>query len=167
MAQDTWTKEIETFLRGLIEKRFSLSQCSRAIFERFKVEVSRGSVAGKISRMGLSERKISPLTPKGKPLRPAIGLSFDRPQKAAKPVTAEPSVMPLQPIATGPICDFPASGCKWIHGDPASGSWRCCAASTKEGSPYCHHHHARAFNGLSAQQKRIIKPAFKLPNWAA
>jgi hypothetical protein len=36
-------------------------------------------------------------------------------------------------------------GCQWLHGNPSARMF--CGHAKRDGSPYCEHHHGRAFTG--------------------
>lgn len=97
---------------------------------------SKSAVLGKVRRMDLPMR-ITGLKPSG----PRIF-------KIAPPR----QIQLLEPVAAGPIGDFPDAGtCRYIAGDPASHDWQCCGAPAERS--YCDFHHAVVFQPITAKRK--------------
>lgn len=66
-------------------------------------------------------------------------------QRFRSPRKPRPYPVGPEPEAIGPVCDF-GPGCKWIHGEPASGAWRECGHPKTGEGPYCTYHDYRAHN---------------------
>jgi hypothetical protein len=161
-----WTEPMDDLLKRLIDAKYSANSASKEMILQLGKGVSRKACIGRAYRLGLRFHSDREVTHAKVYTRPSKQRSRARIAAHAKPrddVVATPS----EPVALGPFNDFPLSGCKWIHGDPLKGQWRCCAASTHDGHSYCAHHDHRASKELTPHQQRFVKPNFTVPGWAA
>jgi len=143
-----WTDEEISTLKRLWSEEVSSGQIAKTLNR------SRGSVMGKINRLGLMGT-----TSKA----PVAG------QKKAKPVAKAPepqALEPIKPIAAPvippdpkdkTIIDLKARECRWPLGDPmAKPEFFCGCRTTSEKNPYCEEHSKQAFYTWN-------KPSLKLP----
>jgi len=161
-----WTPELDELLKHLIDEKQSARQVAAQINRKFKLGITRQAAIGRAYRKGWKFHSDRELTHEHVYNRPSKQKSR---AKALKRVAVPKVIVPdiLEPLPQGPLSDFPLSGCKWIHGDPKEGPWRCCAAPVSEGASYCAHHNKRCNNGLTTHQARFAKPNFSVPGWAA
>lgn len=141
----TWTEKMIEFVFELRRLGIPYSRIAERINERYGTTYSRNAVIGIATRnMTDDQRALEAARPRVrtqprsmKPLKTAAEKKLMDAGKREKLRRAS------EPVASGPMNDFPAFGqCLFIHGDPSSGHWQCCAALQRQASPYCEHHHA-------------------------
>lgn len=174
-----WTPDMDAMLKSLIETRHSAATAAVAFSREHHIPMSRHTVIGRAYRKGwsfdseskrarvtLSEPKA--LRHKPRPARLSRAIAFNptdfgarKPRAKSRPETSAP----CEPAPIGPMNDFPIWGCRWIHGDPVTEAWQCCAVPTLPHSSYCAHHEARTQSLLTKHQKGFSRIA-KLV-WAA
>lgn len=154
-----WTEERVERLKALWREGLSGSKIARELGG-----VTRSAVIAKAHRLGLSARRIPnkpgkairtrglPKTrapmPKPKPAQLKTEKTRPKPKPTDEP---EPLNIPLEQLERGQ--------CKWsvTEGDPHL----FCGHPTKEGSPYCQHHAARAVSTISQSYSEGRKLAGK------
>lgn len=130
MSGAGWTEERMCQLRDLWAEGLSMSEIG------LRLGVTRGVVAGKAHRMGLSSR-VSPITGQ-------LGQRKPRPSRAVRKARPAPAVVPvIVPIGKRlPCC--------WPEGEPGTPGFRYCGAPREVRSDgrqrsYCPEHAARAY----------------------
>lgn len=174
-----WTTEMDVMLKSLIETRHSAATAATALSRSQHTTITRQALMGRAWRKGWrfdSESKNvrvtltepSALRNKMRPTPAIKAMRFNpadfgtrKPRLKPRPETSAP----CEPAPIGPLNDFPIWGCRWIHGDPATSGWQCCATPTLPHSSYCAHHDQRTSNRLTSDQKRLASG--KVPMWAA
>lgn len=136
-----WSEAKDKQLRDLL----ALGLSSAATAQR--MGISKNAVVGRASRLGIvygrtakkeraSRQNIIPL-PRSKKIAPSAAVEG---MKDVKKLESEP-----EPI--GAMASPPGDGtCRWVHGDPATSTWRYCGHKQAERSVYCTHHHMRAYH---------------------
>jgi len=145
-ATDTWTPERIETLRTMLASGHSYGEIAKALGR----PLTHNSCIGKAKRMGLQQAKRAPSLPpkrngnRGKPKAPAIvHRVLMRPQHMPDPMP-EAGVDVTGLIGLLQLND---STCKWPIGDPLKPDFGFCGGNTKDGSPYCPVHYARAYRG--------------------
>jgi GcrA cell cycle regulator len=173
----SWANEQHVeMLKSLWTEGKSASQISYSLNRAFPdASYSRNAVIGKVHRLGLSGRA-TPSKPQRtvhrtlaapKPAKPQMprGVGFVLPPlrgagsgpavKPAAPVVVVPFAKRLEELpGTATVLTLGAHMCKWPIGDPALDSFRHCGQGQRAGSPYCDHHHARAYAPVPAGRPR-------------
>lgn len=128
-----WTDERVEILKAKWAEGLSCSQIARYIGG-----VTRSSVIGKLSRLGLSGSTASPrkTTQRSNPMPPIL------PQpvvvKNVEPITLDNGAH----ITVMTISD---KHCRWPIGDPSERDFHFCGHGPKFGSPYCEAHARKAY----------------------
>lgn len=139
MADNFWTEEHVEQLKDYWTEGLSCSQISRA----FGHIVSRNSVIGKVSRLGLSSRSTTMRMTRTRrveaPPRPKVEIVT-----VAAPVAEEDPVV-LEDGSHVTIMTVTDRMCRWPIGDPAAYDFHFCGRSPKSGSPYCEAHARKAY----------------------
>lgn len=136
-----WSEAKDKQLRDLL----ALGLSSAATAQR--MGISKNAVVGRASRLGIvygrtakkeraSRQNIIPL-PRSKKIAPSAAVEG---MKDVKRLENEPE--PIGAMASPPGDDT----CRWVHGDPATPTWRHCGHKQTARSVYCEHHHARAYH---------------------
>lgn len=136
-----WSEAKDKQLRDLL----ALGLSSAAAAQR--MGISKNAVVGRASRLGIvygrtakkereSRQNIIPL-PRSKKIAPSAAVEG---MKDVKRLENEPE--PIGALASPPGDDT----CRWVHGDPATTTWRYCGHPQKDSSVYCAHHHARSYH---------------------
>lgn len=134
-----WTEAREQKLRDLNARGATDGEIARVF------GVSRNTITGKRSRMGLSAINAKVVTTLAQ--RRAMRNERERRRRALlrllkpKAMKAPP---PVEPEPIGPINDI-ATGCKWINEDPRESNWRMCGQPRSDGSSYCAFHNTLVF----------------------
>lgn len=112
---------------------------------RLQMGTSRSAVCGKVRRLMLPIR-VKHITER----KPRNDFYVKKEPKAPPP-----SPMP-EPMAMGPICDFPDAGtCRFIAGDPSSHDWQCCGAeAVRYDIPWCEHHLSRVYQPATKRERK-------------
>lgn len=123
MTKSIWDNndELVAALHNCLAEGRSAAVTARVLSERFNIVLTRNMVIGRMQR----DRKRAggePKQPRRKPKLTLVGVALDEPK-------------PLGPVGKH------SDGCQWIHGDPATPSWRMCGRPC-EGT-YCSHHEPR------------------------
>lgn len=108
-----------------------------------QMHTSRSAVCGKVRRLML-------------PLR-VTHIGERKPVVKVEPVPKAPPPPPMpEPMAIGPIGDFPDAGtCRYIAGDPGSHEWQCCGAeAVRYDIPWCEHHFTRVYQPAPKRERR-------------
>jgi Uncharacterized protein conserved in bacteria len=58
-------------------------------------------------------------------------------------------------FGSGAIKYLTESTCKWPVGDPLQPDFRFCGGPSADGSPYCTHHHARAYHPADGRRSKV------------
>ena len=126
MAENTtWTDERLKKLVALWDEGLSISVIGK------QLGVSRNSIAGKVSRLGLKRH-------------PAKSAPQDTPGGAATTLSSmDASKLPLK-LALRKI-DWSQSKCSWPIGDPKSNDFSFCGLDVVQGKPYCNEHCFEAY----------------------
>lgn len=155
-----WTAEE---LKFLVENRLSMSMKNLSI----KMKKSRGSIAGKLHRLGLrTPKQFSRLmlsvgrkqasedgelkgravvsSKKGPDGWKAIGTTFKRGTKALPQHMIEPPAGILDGVGVK-MWMLEHHHCKWVVGEPSN--LTCCGQNRHPNSPYCQDHHQIAYKG--------------------
>lgn len=148
-----WTQAQTDFAADLYQKSFTGSHIARAMSKQFGTYFSRGSVLGRLKRMGV-------LRPYD--LAPKRNQFGDSKPREAKVTTLRglksPPQMELVLEAIGPLNDFPPIGkCRHIAGDVQAGDWRCCGHDALPNSAWCAHHHARMYIKAAAARPMVLQ----------
>ena len=125
MTESIWTKKKVAKLEVLWKKDLPLSEIGK------ELGVSRNSIAGKASRLGLQKR------------RSPIGTDTETKPKQAESRTRsihdmDPGDLPLK-LALRTI-DWSHTNCSWPIGDPKTNEFRFCGEDVVQGKPYCNAH---------------------------
>jgi GcrA cell cycle regulator len=131
-AQFEWTPERVAELRESYEGGMSVGVLAR------KFGASRGSVTGKLSRLGIKRSHA-----------PAQSLLPPKPSPA--PVLIEE--INGNDIARVKLADLEFWSCAYPCGDPRSADFGYCGQPRKPSSPYCAAHHARCY--LPPQPRKV------------
>lgn len=149
-----WNDTNTQQLREMIERGMSAGQCARAL------GTTRNQAHGKGVRMGLrfrggegvahsissraagrksaAMRRVAPPKPV-----PAAAMSWGA-KVNTKPIP--PTFLPhVEEAGTATLLELTANMCRWPIGEPQADSFRFCGREGQDGSPYCPHHHARAY----------------------
>lgn len=145
-----WTAERLTVLRELAAKGWSGSQiavriangCSRSSViiaaKRHGIELFGHRTRLNLPRVPRTGSEIAAMK-RRQPQSRAGNASPHRPRPRPPANAGEPE--PLGQIQT-----FGAFGeCRWVHGDPLSGSWRMCCHPVHDRSSWCAHHWLRCY----------------------
>jgi GcrA cell cycle regulator len=126
----------------------SCSQIARALGHG----ISRNSVIGKVTRLGLNGRqttsRMTHSVPKG-PARPKLV-----PKEPPAPVIEEEPVI-LEDGSHVTIMTVTDRMCRWPIGDPTASDFHFCGRSSKFGAPYCEAHARKAYQpALTAASRK-------------
>jgi len=158
-----WTEERVALLTRLWNEGHTASQ----IAEQFG-DITRNAVIGKVHRLGLSGRaaasrfraariKMRPRPAKtggasaGLAVQGNTALKADPETVTAWPAPARrPALRPVEQPApqSGPVVgllELKEHSCRWPIGEPDQPGFGFCGCRKAEGSPYCEHHSAMAF----------------------
>lgn len=146
----------------------SASEIARSLNRKYRLDMSRNAVIGRIHRLGLtrSPEAIAAAEQHGRAAR--AKLIAAKPPRPVKPVTVKaygsPQMKPLQRPIPPPvhvaqarnlsIVELSARHCRWIEGEAHAGSIYC-GADADEGCPYCPAHRARAWGGMAKKPQRL------------
>ncbi len=140
---------VASYRKQVVTKRYTEGASAGQIAK--ELGVTRNVVSGIINRLKLPKRSEETNRQNGKTSR----IKQHRPRGFAMPMIAglgmsvakdkKPPVFMGKdghPEPLGPIADFPSdrTTCRYIHGEPSSGDWRCCA---HPGFPWCEVHAKR------------------------
>jgi GcrA cell cycle regulator len=135
-----WTDERNKMLRDLLELGLSSAMAAQ------RMGISKNAVVGQAHRLGIvygrtakkekSRQNIIPL-PRSKKVAATAAVEG---LKDVRKHTDEP--VPIGAFASPPE----DKACRWVHGDPATMTWRHCGHEQKANSVYCNHHHARSYH---------------------
>jgi len=130
--QVNWTPERKTAVRELWGKGYSAGQIAGML----DIITTRNAVIGLVHRQGYT-RPLRPKPPKPEP----------------KPMTMKPPpppAPPAPPIPAGflnlPLEDLHPWNCRWPAGGDRDTPYTFCGQVAREGSPYCHDHHRKAYS---------------------
>jgi len=158
-----WTEERVALLTRLWNEGHTASQ----IAEQFG-DITRNAVIGKVHRLGLSGRaaasrfraariKMRPRPAKtggasaGLAVQGNTALKADAETVTSWPAPARrPALRPVEQPApqSGPVVgllELKENSCRWPIGEPDQPGFGFCGCRKAEGSPYCEHHSAQAF----------------------
>jgi hypothetical protein len=127
-------------LQALLElaalRQYSAGEISVKLSKRFNVDISRGSVIGKMFRENIPTRgkKNRPTLSAPKPIR-CKGVA--RPAREVR----ERKPDPLEPQPLGDV----DHGCRYLHGDALDRNF-CGAPTTEYGTSWCEYHSMRVWN---------------------
>lgn len=141
-----WTEERETILANLWTQGHTGEAIAHAMGG-----LTRCGVIGKARRMGLMHRVSAEVRAQAKYVRkPSV------PKIRALPPPQPVKVVQPEPLALGPIGDFPDAGtCRYIAGDPASQEWQCCGAeAVRYDIPWCEHHFKRVYQPATKRERK-------------
>ena len=124
-----WTDERLQKLKQLWAEGMSITRIGE------ELNVTRSTVAGKVSRLGLPKR-LAP-APDGAPS------PRKKSTKAATAAKVDKSKLPLK-LALREI-DWSRSKCAWPKGDPKTTQFDFCGAVVVPGKPYCNEHCFEAY----------------------
>lgn len=135
-----WTDERNTLLRDLLGLGLSAAMAAQ------RMGISKNAVVGQAHRLGIiygrtakkekTRQNVIPL-PKSKKIAPSSAV------EGLKDVRKHDD----EPVPIGAFASPPEDGaCRWVHGDPATPTWRHCGHKKMDRSVYCEHHHARAYH---------------------
>ena len=129
MTDSIWTKEKVAKLKVLWKKDLPLSEIGK------ELGVSRNSIAGKASRLGLQKRR-SPIGGTASKEKPSAG-------RTRSIQDMDPGELPLK-LALRTI-DWSHAKCSWPVGDPKTNEFRFCGEGVVQGKPYCNQHCFEAY----------------------
>lgn len=158
MPKQTWTEEMNAYLRDAWERRqLSANQCADEIYRDLKIVVTRNAVIGRVSRLGISARKIqNNRVPKPKhERRVAVQTKGGRISSVRANVTvAKPAALPILKAVVAPpappgdrpgvaLMDLRERHCRWPMWSfaTASAEKRFCGEPVIPGKSYCAHCH--------------------------
>jgi len=148
-----WTNKRDARLTACVAQGMSRSQAAAAINAEFGTSYTRSAVSGRMDRLGLTTRPMSPGSPKRR------RSPFWRPP-AAKPDQATVSQPAIDPVPFLLLQDHHCRAIVEDHG--ADGLAMFCGATKLKGSSYCYEHHLRFTNRSSPQ---ATQQRMKVSRW--
>jgi GcrA cell cycle regulator len=138
MSDTGWTDARVETLKTLWREGLSAAQIAGQLGG-----VTRNAVLGKIHRLGLSERAVTPRRGGQRPASVRQRSILRRPPSRSKPAAAAAVDVP-EPVE-GPglatsVLELGAHVCRWPIGDPKAVDFSYCGRRTDEGGPYCPAH---------------------------
>lgn len=160
---DGWTDERVAILKELYAKGDTHGEIAIALGGG----VTRNAVIGKVRRLGLAPRKAPVTEPKQTGPRTRIHAARKpntKGQPKATAITHRLETAPVFKVEPMPVEDLAGVDtsrligllaltehtCKWPLGDPLLAGFGFCGEPSKDGSSYCHEHHAVAYVRVAA-----------------
>lgn len=163
-----WTDERVNMLKKLWAEGYSASQIAKSLGD-----TTRNAVIGKVHRLGIAERAVSPQAQ----TRKANKAKTMAPRKPAKPVKAKARKAPAIRRPDNPIirpetseavptrmelwAERPISllelnlhTCRWPIGDPATDDFHFCGGKVETSDVYCEVHRKIAYQPAKRKQKQ-------------
>lgn len=132
-----WTQEMIIKMLLLSREGYAFSAIASRLGEGF----TRGCIAGKMFRLGVSNNKY-----KRRPSKPIV--------KKITPTRLSEKESTKEEIAAGvPLLDLTFSCCRFPFGGFGEPAKLFCGAKSKDGSVYCEEHHARAYMGFKKNKR--------------
>lgn len=171
-SASVWDKEgIVDELRELVRDGHSASRMAAILYRKFKLQISRNAVIGKVHRLGLVMPNSSPKRKRPKPkaerraaprpLKPrfaSVGNSALSALYQADPEpfipSAEELVIPLAERKSIETLQDP--DCRWPIGDPQESDFHFCGKKKVAGLPYCEFHARKAFQPPQPKPRHSI-----------
>lgn len=150
-----WTPEMVRRLRELSTGEYSKSIIAHILNVEFGTRLTRNSIIGKASRIGIQYREPVRLS------RLGTGTAPTRRKQTIRAPRATATKPPPQdaPMAIGPVDDFPDAGmCRWIDADPLVRGWRCCGQPVSD-TTWCSYHSHRSINHTAQRSLASIARA--------
>jgi len=147
-----WNDENKKMLMELRQQGFEYSAIAKQLTEKFGHPFTKNGCVSQGQRCGAySPERPKPGTNSSKPSKPKLPanrvIAFVKPKRIVVPIDM------TVPNPVGPLGEFPETGlCKWIHGDPSTKHWQCCAAPAYEKQPYCKVHVYMSMNHEAMQR---------------
>lgn len=165
MAISVYSDEHKLFVTALWDKGISCANIADMLFDNYGLDVSRLAIIGLARRLSLTPRGTNGKFRQDGAARRPTNLAAKNGRIPVPPKKLPVLALPVpseEPIPTGPIGDYPESGCQWIWGD-VQVSWQMCAATKADHSNYCPFHAAKAKGATprpmlgSSRAQRVIR----------
>jgi GcrA cell cycle regulator len=157
-TESIWTEERVQQLRDCLAINMSFGRIALTL----GMGITRNMVAGKLYRLGLSEKRPEPSAPRIKyvsektyqPVKITVARCYARDIGEGKPVTLAPT-----PTRLCTILNLSHKTCKWPIGDPRDKGFHFCGHPPSAKGPYCSYHTQAAIVPLTHKHYKIGKPA--------
>lgn len=139
-----WTPEMDADITRLARDKMSRSNIALRINRRYKTDVTRNAVVGRLGRLGVQTAP-----------RPIAEKNSPAPARVAKPmptasVGAKSTLPPWPQPSPAPevrtlLIDLEPGGCRWTDPKAREVPYLFCGAPSYAGSPFCPCHYRMAY----------------------
>jgi hypothetical protein len=152
MRRVEWTSADEEKLAHLLDRGKSFTEISASFAGRH----SRGSVAGKAFRMGLTNGRGKKPAKTRKPTKPAVKKVSTAPRLNPEPVCAFPP--DPGPETLIPTLKLQSHHCRAVYGSPGQQRYGHCGAQRVPGTSWCQFHLERYLPGMAVKMRDATGP---------